>query len=86
MIFDALQAGKIPKSAILEILVKILKDEEINLNTYSILGDREIEGIIKQVIAKNKGAPFNALIGEAMKVLRGRAEGKKVAEIIKKLI
>lgn len=86
LIFDALQAGKIPKSAILEILVKILKDEEINLNTYSILGDREIEGIIKQVIAKNKGAPFNALIGEAMKVLRGRAEGKKVAEIIKKLI
>ncbi|MEK6812654.1 MAG: Glu-tRNA(Gln) amidotransferase subunit GatE [Nanoarchaeota archaeon] len=84
LIFDALQSGKIPKSAILEILIKILKDEEVNLNNYAILSDKELEGIIKQVIAQNKGAPFNALMGESMKVLKGRSEGKKVAEIIRR--
>ncbi len=85
LIFDALHSGKIPKSAVLEILTKMLQDEEVDLRNYAIMPDTEIESIIKQVISKNKGAPFNALVGESMKVLKGRAEGKKVAELIKKI-
>ena len=41
---------------------------------------------IKKIIADNKGAPIGALMGIAMAKLRGKADGKIVNELLKKLM
>ena len=49
------------------------------------MGDKDLEKELKEIVAVNKDLPFNALIGKAMEKLRGKAEGKKIVEILKKL-
>ena len=48
----------------------------------------KLRKIVKEVISKNKDAltkhnPISILMGEVMKVVKGRADGKKIAELIK---
>ena len=55
------------------------------------VSDQELRKIIKQVIEKNKDAlqkhnPIGILMGEVMKEVKGRADGKKIAEILKEEI
>jgi len=50
------------------------------------MSDEEIKKILKEIIEKNKDAPFNALMGQAMARLRGKADGKKIVELLKKEI
>lgn len=47
--------------------------------------DSEIEAKVKEIIKNNKGAPFGALMGIAMKEFKGSVDGKKLSSIIKKL-
>ena len=53
--------------------------------SYQSLPQEEIENTIKQIIQENPEARFNALMGEAMKQLKGKADGKTIAEVIKRL-
>lgn len=82
-IFEALNDGKISKESILEILQQAHPSSAIS--RYKVLSDAEIEKELKEIIAENKGMPFNALIGKAMAKLRGKASGQKIAELLKKL-
>lgn len=50
------------------------------------MSDSNIEEILKEVVASNKGVPFNAVIGQAMAKLKGKADGRKVMEMLKKLV
>jgi glutamyl-tRNA(Gln) amidotransferase subunit E len=50
------------------------------------MDEKEIKKILKEIVEKNKGAPFNALMGQAMTRLRGKADGKKIVELLKKEI
>lgn len=50
------------------------------------ISDAEAAKIIRGIIAREKGAPVNALIGAAMQKLRGRLEGGKIARIVKELM
>lgn len=83
-ILGFLDSGRIPKEAVFEILVEKAKGSKVDYSRYMLMSDDEIIKIIKKVISDNKGAPFNALIGIAMGRLRGKADGKKVAEILRK--
>lgn len=85
MVFGLLTEKKITKEAVLEILVSLLKKEKIDLQRYAPVDEREVEEIIRKIVHENKGAPINALMGEAMKQLRGKVDGKKVMELLKKL-
>ncbi len=49
------------------------------------IGESEIEEKLKEIIEKNKGAPFGALMGHAMKEFGSKVDGKKISEMIKKL-
>ncbi len=75
---------EIPKEAVLEILTDYALNKKPDFSRYKLLDEKEIEKEIKEVINSNKGANINALMGEAMKKLRGKADGKKVMEILKK--
>ena len=47
---------------------------------------KDIESKVKKIVEKNKGASFNAIMGEVMKEFRGKVDGKVVAGLINKLL
>ncbi len=83
-VFDYVIKG-VAKDAVLDILVKKLKGEDVNLDSYKGLSDEEIEKGLKELVKKNPDAPIGGLMGDAMKMFKGKVEGKKVMEILKKL-
>ena len=78
-----LNAGKISKEAVFEIQVELANGEKIDFSKYELMSERDLEKEIKKIVLENKGAPFNALIGKVMEKLRGKADGKKIVEILK---
>ncbi len=84
-IFDKLDRKEISKDAVFEILVEIAHNKRIDYSKYKLLSDKELEEEIKKIIVKNKNLPLNTLVGKVMSKLRGKAEGKKIVEIVKSL-
>lgn len=85
-IFQKLDTGEIAKEAVEEIIIAIAKGEEIDWAKYKGASDEEIEAEIKKIVDANKGAPIGALMGQCMAKFRGKVDGKKVNEILKKLV
>jgi len=83
-LFAALNDGKISKESVLDILKENRPVKSV-LSKYEVMSDAELEKTLKQIIADNKGMPFNALIGKAMAQLRGKAPGQKISELLRKL-
>ncbi len=84
-IFNELDAGRIAKDSVYNILLDHGKSKRLDFSRYDLMGDKELEREIKKAIAENKGVPFNALIGKVMAKLRGKADGKKINDMLKKL-
>lgn len=74
-----------PKQAAIDMLMDIIKEGKLNVNKYKVVSDRDLEQDIKTIIENNKNASLNALIGEVMKKYRGKVDGKKIVDLIKKL-
>jgi len=51
---------------------------------YASLSETELRAIVSNVVATNPGAPMGLLIGKVMAQVKGRADGKIVAELLKK--
>ncbi|MFH2019863.1 MAG: Glu-tRNA(Gln) amidotransferase subunit GatE [archaeon] len=86
LIFSKLNQKKISKEAIFEILVDLAEGKKVDFAKYAVMDDSELEKEIKKIIKENIGSPQNALIGKVMEKLRGKADGKKIIDTIKKLI
>ena len=89
------KAGDINQKTIRDVFVSLYKDkldEVSSLKDYlddkglisESVSDSEIEEKIKEIVEKNKGAPFGALMGHAMKAFNGQVDGKKISEILRK--
>ncbi|MFW5704905.1 MAG: Glu-tRNA(Gln) amidotransferase subunit GatE [Nanoarchaeota archaeon] len=89
--------NNLTQKTIRDIFVSLYKDklcEISNLKNYieekGLLGDeidsKEIETKLKEIVEKNKGAPFGALMGHAMKAFGGKVDGKAISQILKKLM
>lgn len=85
-VLDLLNKNKINKSVVIDVLSDIIKIGKINLSKYETINDSNLEKEIKKIILENKGASFNALMGEVMKKFKGKCDGKKVSDLIKKYI
>ena len=85
-IFSYLNEGKVSKESIMNILIDYAKGDFKDISKYALICDKELEKELKKIVEKNKGLPFGALMGIAMKKFRGKAEGKKISEILKKLM
>jgi len=85
ILFAELNKGNIDKASVIEIFRQNKPVKDV-IKKFQLLSDKEVEKIIKQVVEKNKNAPFNALMGLVMKELRGKASGEKVMIILKKLV
>ncbi|MSR86058.1 Glu-tRNA(Gln) amidotransferase subunit GatE [Candidatus Woesearchaeota archaeon] len=84
-VFAYLDQGLISKEAVLDILVEILQGKKIDIHRYKTVDDKTLEKELKVLVQENKGAPMNALMGEAMKKYRGKVDGQKIMELLKKL-
>ncbi|MBS3112885.1 Glu-tRNA(Gln) amidotransferase subunit GatE [Candidatus Woesearchaeota archaeon] len=84
ILFSALDSGKIAKDSILEILSKNKPVNQV-IDNFKLMDDNMLEDCIKQIVSKNKGLPFNALIGKVMAKLKGKADGKKAVELLNKI-
>jgi len=85
-IFTALNSHKIAKESVKLLLVEISKTGKLDLAKYATFSNQELEKELGKIVAANKEIPFNALIGKTMAQLRGKAEGKKIVDILKKLV
>lgn len=84
-IFDELNKGKISKDTVYDALVNFAKNKKLDFSKFELMSDEELEKELKKISAENKGLQFNALIGRAMAKLKGKADGKKIVEMLKKL-
>ena len=85
-IFSALDNGGLAKESVMPALVDIGKGKELETQAYKKISDKELEAGLAQIVRENKGLNFAALMGMAMAKYRGRADGKRVSEILKKLL
>ncbi|HIQ49846.1 MAG TPA: Glu-tRNA(Gln) amidotransferase subunit GatE [Nanoarchaeota archaeon] len=92
--FEFVEKGIIAKESIEEILKKLCENPEKSIEKIieelgiKSMDEKEIEKIIDEIFEKypylKEQKRFSAIMGEAMKILRGKVDGKIVAEIIKK--
>ena len=85
-ILQLLDENKIPKNSVIDILSDIIRFGKVDLNKYKLVSEKELELEIKKIIDSNKSASFSALMGEAMKKFKGKADPKKVSELINKYV
>jgi Glu-tRNA(Gln) amidotransferase subunit E-like FAD-binding protein len=84
-IFEKLNKNEISKDAVFEIILEYSQGKKIDFKKYKLLSKRQLDIELKKIINKNKKLPQKALIGVAMKKLRGKADGKDIVQRIKKL-
>ncbi len=87
-IFVEIKNKKISKDSvplILEQYIATGKDIRNVVKDFYMLTDKELKDSIKTIVSRNPGATENALMGIAMKNLRGRADGEKIAKLVREL-
>ncbi len=74
--------GVVPKDAIIELLADVADGKTLSFDRFALADEATITRVIQRVIAEDPGAPPSALMGAAMKELRGRANGKDVMRLL----
>ncbi|MCH8329334.1 MAG: Glu-tRNA(Gln) amidotransferase subunit GatE [Nanoarchaeota archaeon] len=85
-VLDYLNKGKIAKEAIIDLLIKKIKDEKIKLEGFTGVSEKAIEKEIKELINKKKGLNIGAYMGILMGKYRGKVDGKKIMELLRKYV
>ena len=85
VLFEAVHKGEIAPDAVFEVLLARAEGKQLDLGQYKTLPDADLKKLLKALVKSHKGVPFGGLMGLAMKQLRGKAEGKKIAAILKGL-
>lgn len=84
--FAALDKGSIAKEAVYGLLLQLGKTGKLDISSFTLLSDKEVEEEVKKVIKENTGAPQGKMVGLAMAKLRGKADPKVVMEMVGKLL
>ena len=83
-ILSYLNEGKIAKEAVIDLLAKKIKKEKIDLRHFEPVSGEELEKEIKNMIKEKPGLNIGAYMGLIMSKHRGRVEGKKIMDLLKK--
>ncbi|MFH0875307.1 MAG: Glu-tRNA(Gln) amidotransferase subunit GatE [archaeon] len=83
-VFEKLNGSEITRDAVLEIFIELGKGNNVDYTKYKAMDEHSLEKEIKKIIAENKSAPPNAMIGIVMAKMRGKADGKRIVELVKK--
>ena len=87
-VFGALNDSRISKDSVIDILVEACRGKNVGemIKQNSLLSDIELEKELKKIVDENSGIALNTLISKAMAKLKGKADGKKIVEMLGKLI
>ncbi|MBU3896967.1 MAG: Glu-tRNA(Gln) amidotransferase subunit GatE [Nanoarchaeota archaeon] len=85
--FNELFRKNLPKEAIMTTLENLCKNPDAKIES-DVISDETLHNIVKDVIDRNpelvKENKISALMGDVMKQVKGRVDGKKVMELLKK--
>jgi len=85
-ILDYLDKGKIAKEAIIDLLIKKIKNEKIKLEEFTGISEKDIEKEVIDLIERKKGLNIGAYMGILMGKYRGKVDGKKIMELLRKFV
>ncbi|MEK6875898.1 MAG: hypothetical protein AABX63_00685, partial [Nanoarchaeota archaeon] len=85
-ILDYLNKGIIAKEAIIDLLIKKIRNEKIKLEEFAGVSLEDLEKEIKELLEKKKGLNIGAYMGILMGKYRGKIDGKKIMELLRKYI
>ncbi len=85
-VLNYLNEEKITKEAVIELLSRKIKGEKIVLSHFELISDDKLENEIKKIISEKPGLNASAYMGIVMAKHRGKVEGRKVMEFLKKHI
>jgi Glu-tRNA(Gln) amidotransferase subunit E-like FAD-binding protein len=85
-VLEYLEKGKIAKEAIIDLLIKKLKNEKIDLEKFATISEKVLEKEIKELIEKKKGLNLGAYMGILMSKYRGKVDGKKIMGLLRKFV
>jgi glutamyl-tRNA(Gln) amidotransferase subunit E len=95
-VLKLVEENKLNKNSIYSLYVLMFKNNLKNVenleefleknNLISNINEKELDLKLKEIINKNKGAPFGALMGIAMEEFKGKVDGKILSNKIKELI
>lgn len=85
-LLKAVCAKKIPKNSVTPVLEEVVQGSgmEKTLAKYSSMSGEELEPVVRSVIANNPGRNESAIIGMVMEKMKGKADGRKVSELVRK--
>jgi len=86
-VISALNQGKISLQGVEKVFEGFIQGKSIEqaIIENEVLSDSQIQNMIKEIVNKNSNVKNeNAMIGIVMKELRGKADGKRIVEIIRK--
>jgi len=79
-----LNEGKITKEAVIDVFVKRVKGEKVRVEEFKSITNEELELTIKKIVQEKPGLHIGGYMGLVMAKYRGKVEGKKVMELLKK--
>lgn len=89
VIFTAMSGGEIPKNVFNEIVTEITSGKKVTdaIASKKTMSDTELEKIVDAVIKQEQGnTNIGVLMGKVMAAAKGKANGKKASELLKKKI
>jgi len=85
-VFSALDKGKIPKNVVMDVLIDYASEKFESMNKYASASDEEIEKEVRKIVNSKPGLSVGAYMGMVMDKYKGKVDGKKVMEILKKIV
>ena len=87
-LLEVVERNQLPKSAVFEILVEIAEGktrlENIDYSKYAPLPEAELVSIIREALVELPDAKASVIMGKVMQRARGKADGKRVMELIER--
>ncbi|MBI4139985.1 Glu-tRNA(Gln) amidotransferase subunit GatE [Candidatus Woesearchaeota archaeon] len=84
VVFRALDDSKITKKGVIPLLAS--SNPSLELYLYAPLSSSDIEETVVNILKSGEQMPLGVIIGKVMNVLKGRADGKIIAEIVQKYV
>jgi len=85
-ILGYLSKGIIAKEAIIDLLIKKIRNEKIKLEEFAGISLKDLEKEIKVLLEEKKGLNIGAYMGILMSKYRGKVDGGKIMELLKKYL
>jgi glutamyl-tRNA(Gln) amidotransferase subunit E len=85
-VFDKVNKGDITKDAVIDILVALGQGKEVDYSKYKGASADDVEKEIGAIVKSKPGLSPGAYMGLVMAKFKGKIDGKKAMEILKKFV